>query len=339
MSGITGAYDSTTQLLVPALQAAATILILEKQKDQYDDIADQRIGLIDSAVTKYINGMDALVTSGLMGEAMGTVPDAAIFQEVDSRQTIYAAINENLQNIPAAERHIAAVNRMNENNDIVRMTAFSPEFIHILHTSSSSIRDLINGKLPIDTLIDITTDVAENDQLNGRIGNSSRVTHRSIGLTRIQMMDKGRRAMSHHIEMAQRVSPIQRQQGIQEMLGTPQGRIGLALTQAQLIQTSLQNFHNLEATGAPAKLGELQMDMQKLTARLGMEAQRGNMVNQFVPNYGALLAPQIASISEGLLGSGERTGADTGAGNSTAASQETSTNRQPNFNKDFSNPY
>lgn len=305
MSSVTGAFDSTVQLLVPALQAAATILILEKQKEQYDDIANQRIGLIDNAVTKYVNGMDALITSGLMGDAMGSVPDAAIYQEVDSRKTIYAAINENLQNVPAAERHIAAVNRMNEQNDIVRMTAFSPEFLHILHTNSSSIRDLINGKLPIDVLIDITTDVAENDQVNGRIGNSSRQTHRSVGLSRLQMMDKGRRAMAQHIAMAQDVSPIQKQQSMQEMLGTPQGRLGLALTQAQLIQNSLQNYNNLDATGDPAKMGQLQSDMQKLTARLGMEAQRGNMVNQFVPNYAGLLAPQIASITEGLLGAGE----------------------------------
>jgi len=307
MSSITGAYDSTMQLLVPALQAAATILILEKQKDQYDDIASQRIGLIDNAVSKYISGMDALITSGLMGLAMGSVPNAALYQAVDSRATIYAAINENLQNIPAAERHIAAVNRMNENNDIVRMTAFSPEFLHILHTNSSSIRDLINGKLPIDALIDVTTDVAENAQLFGRIGNSSRTTHRSLGLSRLQMMDKGRRAMAHHIDMAQKVSPVQKQQSIQDMLGTPQGRVGLALTQAQLIQNSLQNANNLQAAGDPAKMGQLQADMQKLTARLGTEAQRGNMVNQFVPNYAGLLAPQIASITEGLLGAGGAT--------------------------------
>ena len=59
MSSITGTFDSTTQLLVPALQAAATLTILNAQKDLYDDVADQRIDLIDSAVSSYVSGMDA----------------------------------------------------------------------------------------------------------------------------------------------------------------------------------------------------------------------------------------------------------------------------------------
>lgn len=314
MSSITGTFDSTVQLLVPALQAAATLTILSKQKDMYDDIADQRIDLIDDAVTNYITGMDALVTTGLVTAAFGSVPDAAIYQPVDSRETIYAAINENLQNIPAAERHIAAVNRMNEQNDIVHMTAFAPEFLHLMHKSSSTIRELIHGKLPVDSVIDVLTDDAEQAALNGRIGNTGRHTHRMLGLSRLQMQEKARRELARHSEVTQRVSPNQRQMTIQDMLGSPQDRVGLALTQAQLIQQSLQNYNNSIAAGDPSKLGQLQLEMQKLTARLGQEAQRGNMINQFVPNYAALLQPQINSISEGLLGSANQTGFRGGGG-------------------------
>ena len=330
MSSITGTFDSSTQLLVPALQAAATLTVLAYQKGLYDDVADQRIDLIDDAVTNYITVIDAMITSGLVGQAMGTVPTAILYDEVDSRDTIYAAINENLQNVPAAERHIAAVNRLNERNDIVRMTAFSPEFQHLVHHSSSTIRDLLNGKLPIDEVINVLTDDAEQAALNGRIGNTGRRNHRSLGISRLSMQRAGRAALAGHVDIAQRVSPVQRQQSMQEMLGTPAQRIGMALTQAQLIQASLQNEANAAAAGDPTKLGELQIKMQEVTARLGQEAQRGNMINQFVPNYSALLAPQINSISEGLLGSGDQTGANTG-GSTVGAGQS---NGKSNYSTD-----
>lgn len=332
MSSITGGYDSSVQLLVPALQAAATLTILSKQKDLYDDISDDRINLIDEAVTNWVDGMDALITSGLVTSAFGSVPEAILYDPVDSRETIYASINENLQNIPAAERHIAAVNRMNERNDIVRMTAFSPEFLHLAHKSSSTIRDLLNGKLPIDEVINILTDDAEQASLNGRIGNTNRRTHRSMGITRLRMQALGRREVEQQTIIAQRASPVQRQQSIQELLGTPQNRIGLALTQAQLIQNSLQNEANAAAAGDPSKLGELQIKVNKLTSRLGQEAQRGNMINQFVPDYASLLQPQIKSISEGLLGSGDRTSASTAGGNGGVGQSNGRTNYSPDPN-------
>ena len=170
----------------------------------------------------------------------------------------------------------------------------------------------MHGKLPIDEVINVLTDEAEQAALAGRIGNTSRRTHRSLGLSRLSMQRAGRAAMDASIGMAQKVSPIQRAQTMQDLLTRPSERIGLALTQAQLIQQSLQNANNATAAGNPSRFGELQIAMQKLTARLGQEAQRGNMINQFVPNYAALLAPQINSISEALLGSGDRTGASTG---------------------------
>lgn len=316
MSTITGAYDSTVQLLVPALQAAATLIILDKQKDLYEDIANRRISLIDTAVTNYVNGVDALITTGVLYDAMGTVPEAALYVPVDGRENDYQSINDGLQNIPAAERHIAAVNRMNERNDIVRMTAFSPEFLHLAHKSSSTLLDLLHGKLPIDEVINVLTDDAEQAALNGRIGNTARTTHRSLGISRLRMQELARRQIPLLTGVAQSVSPVQRQQSIQDLLTTPAQRLGMAITQAQLIQQSLQNFNNAAAAGDPQKLGELQLLMQKLTARLGQEAQRGNMINQFVPNYAAILTPQINSISEALLGSGDRTGASMGGNGS-----------------------
>lgn len=310
MSTITGTYDSSVQLLVPALQAAATLVILNKQKGLYDDIASQRIDLIDEAVTNYVDAIDALITTGIFSSAFGTVPTAILYAPVDSRQEIYDYINDGLQNIPAAERHVAAVNRMNERNDIVRMTAFSPEFLHLAHKDSSTIRDLMHGRLPIDEVLNVLTDDAEQAALTGRIGNTDRRTHRSLGLSRLSMQRAARSHMGQMVQRTQLVSPIERQQALQDLLQTPSQRLGLALSQAQLIQQSLQNQANAAAAGDPTDYAKIQAEVQKLTAKLGNEAQRGNLINQFVPNYSALLQPQIQSISEALLGSGDRTGMD-----------------------------
>ena len=334
MSFVSGTFNSGVQLLVPALQAAATLTVLSKQKDLYDDIADERISLIDNAVRSYVSAMEALITTGLTREAFGTIPEAIEYEPVDNREALYAAINENLANVPAAERQIAAVNRLNERNDIVRMTAFSPEYLHLAHSNSSKIRDLMNGKLPIDEVVNVMTDEAEQAAFTGRVGNTHRRTHRSLGLSRLGMQRAGRREMEAAIGSAQRVSPIERQQSIQDMLGTPAQRVGLALTQAQLIQNSLQNVANAEAAGDPTKLGDLLIKLAKITAKLTQEAQRGNLVNQFVPNYAGLLMPQINSISEGLLGSGDRTGVSTGG---TGVAPVGQSNGRSNYTQDPSN--
>jgi len=146
------------------------------------------------------------------------------------------------------------------------------------------------------------------------------------------MQQAARQNLDAHVNIAQRVSPVQRQQSIQDMLGTPANRVALALTQAQLIQQSLQNANNAAAAGDPTKLGQLQIGVQKLTNRLANEAQRGNLVNQFVPNYSAMLSPQINSISEALLGNADRTSASTG-GNSGQAGPGQS-NGKSNYSTD-----
>ena len=314
MSSVSGTFDSTVNLLVPALQAAATLTILSKQKGYHDDIADKRIDLIDQAVTKYIQSITALVNSGKLTDGYGKVPQAAEYVPVDALEEQFATINENLQNTPAAERLMAAANRMNEQNDIARMVVFCPAFLHNAHKISMTVRDLLNGKYPVGDVIEIMTDLAEQKAALGKIGPICNQTARMLGLSRLRAQAAGRAAHAGQASVTQQVSPIQRQMSIQDMLQTPANRISLALSQAQLIQASLQNLYNTDAAGDPAKFAEIQIELQKITSTLGQEAQRGNLINQFVPDFASILAPQVKSISQALLGSGMQTGFD-GAGN------------------------
>jgi len=312
--GLDTGIDAGVQLLVPALQAAATLTILEKQKDLYDDLADDRIELIDEAVEKYVASVLSFTGGGLARDAFGTVPDAAEFVPIDNQEELYANINDNLQNLPAAERLIVAANRMNENNDIARLLRFSPDALHQAQQNSTTILRLMHGHLEVDTLVDLTTDQAENAAFTGRTGNTRRSTARALGLRRMDMVRLGRQEMSRQADWSEKVSSTRRQLSIQDFVSTPSQKIGLQLSLAQLIQQSLQNKNNADAAGDPTKFAEFQGKMQMATAVLGQEAQRGNMINQFVPNYAAILQPAIESISESLLGSASRTGFD-GGGN------------------------
>ena len=299
--GIGEAITAAINLAMPALQAAATILILQYQKKQYDDVADKRIDLICAAVNKYTNSLDALISSGVFTKAFGRVPDAVLYEAVNPSAEQIATINDNLKALPEGRRQIEAVNRLTENNDIARMVVLDPRYLKNINLEGSQISDLLAGKLPIDDVIEVVTDVAENAAMLGRIGNTKGMTMRSLGVSRLRSQAVGRQASERLAAKLNRdVSPISRQTSLVDILQTPSQRMALALTQNQLLQQSLQNAANADAAGDPAVYAELQANLQKANNRLGVEANKGNMINQFTPNYAAILQPQIQSLTETL---------------------------------------
>lgn len=295
------AATAAINLAMPALQAAATILILKYQKGQYDDVASDRIKLMGKAVDKYTNTIDALISSGVFTTAFGRVPDAILYEAVDDSAEQIAAINDNLKAIPEARRQVEAVNRLTENNDIARMVALDPRYLKNINLEGNQICDLLAGKLPVDEVVEIITDVAESAAMLGRIGNVKGTTMRNLGISRLRAQAIGRQASERLTAKLNRdVSPIGRQMTMVDLLQTPSQRMALALTQNQLLQQSLQNAANADAAGDPAAYAKLQTQLQEANNRLGVEANKGNMINQFTPNYAAILQPQIQSLTDGL---------------------------------------
>lgn len=290
-----------TNLLMPALQAAATILILRQQKKQYDAVAGDRIRLMQEAVDNYCVAIEACISSGVFTDAFGSVPKAILYQPVDIDGEAAANLNENLKLMPDYQRQTAALNCLTVKNDITRMIALDPTYLCNIQMQAGQIKDLMAGKLPIDEVVEILTDTAEQACLNGRIGCSGGNLFRNLGISRLRAQASGRAAFERHTNQLNRdVSPISRQANIADFLQTSQQRLALALTQAQLIQQSLQNAANADAAGDPAVYAELQTKLQKINMALGVESNRGNMINQFVPNYAAILQPQIQSLTGAL---------------------------------------
>jgi hypothetical protein len=191
-----------------------------------------------------------------------------------------------------------------------------------MHKVDRQIKDLLDGKLPIDSAINVLTDRAEQDMLNGRVGNSVKTSARDLGIARLAMQERGLGMLQAQADLVQRVSPHERRLTLQDMMVKPEFRLGYALTQHQLIQNSLQNKYNLDAAGNPSAFANIQTKLQLIGTKLQVCAQKASLLNAFVPDYASILAPQIKSITGALLGEGAKT--STEAGNVQRVSEEPS---------------
>ena len=297
-------------LLVPGAQAAANILLMEQQKSDYEDIVNQQRVLLDAAVNQYISGIDALIP--LFEDAYPDVPQAAEYVPIDACCIQRATIECNIATMPRADVYASSLSRYHEQSAIVRAVVFDSRFLTSMDMASVQISDLLRGRMPVADVVEILTDNAELAALTGRIGNTRRTTARDLGLSRMRAQAAGREELrAHHGFISQAVSPLSRLGDIRDMVQTPAQRIALALTQAQLIQNSLQNLYNQQAQKSPHLLAELQTKIQKVITKLQFQANKATLVNTFVPNYAAILQPMVQSIAQAI---GDPIGSAAGVG-------------------------
>lgn len=297
-------------LLVPGVQAAANILLMEQQKSDYEDIVATQRSFLDAAVSQYISGIDALIP--LFDDAYPEVPQAAEYVPIDACCIQRATIECNIANTSRADVYARSVSRLHEQSDIVRAIVFDPRFLVNMDLVSVQISDLLRGRLPVGDIIEITGDNAELAAMTGRIGGTRRTTVRDLGLGKLRAQAMGRAEFQKHHEFIGRsISPLSRQTDIREMMQTPAQRIALALQQAQLIQNSLQNLYNQQAQKDPHLMAELQTKIQKVITKLQFQANKATLVNTYVPNYSAILQPMVQSVAQAI---GDPIGAAAGVG-------------------------
>jgi len=300
-------------LLVPALQAAANIKILDKQNDMYNDSLKTGRAMIDVAVNNYVNGVESLLPS--YASVFPDIPDVAEYVPVDPAWQQEATIRNNYYSLCKTDEYIRAVNHLHRQHDLVRAVALDPRFLANLDIASVTIQDLMTGKLPIGDLMETFTDCAERAAATGRIGNVKLTLARDIGLSKLRAQAFGRREWRDHLSsLNQDVSPIGRQVNVMSMATSPAENIALALTQTQLIQNSLQNKNNALAQKDPYLLAQLQTRLERLVFKLQLEASKGNMINTHVPNYAAILKPQIDAVFD-KIGTGVGAGLPSASSN------------------------
>lgn len=287
-------------LAVPGLQAAANIAILDRQKDHYDDVFNDQQGVVNAAVANYVTCLESLLPS--YQDAYPDVPDVAEYVPVNPCQEQGDTISCNIGHIAEGDRWAQCINRLHEQSDVVRMIAFDPRYLVKVDLYSLSVQDLLRGKLPVGDVMEVMTDTAETACLQGRIGGCRSLTSRNLGLSKLRAQSAGRDEMRREVEMFEMISPKDRRADIREMMVKPEYRISFALQQNQLIQNSVQNVFNAAAQKAPYLLAQLQTRLQLCTNKLQAEITKLGLTNTYVPNFAAILQPQINAIANTLGG-------------------------------------
>jgi hypothetical protein len=297
----TNALAWVQSLAVAGLQVAALKALLDRQKGHYDDIANQQIGFVEQAVNDYLLTLNNDLLPSFP-DAFPDVPQAAPYVPVDVQLVGFNQMVENLANIAKTEEYTVRVNHLARYNYLARMAILSPGFLNNIQQAAYQIGDLLHGRMPTGDVVEILTSQAEQDCLTGRIGASHKTTHRNLGISRLRAQAVGRNELAKHAQMLNNdVSPISAEATIHQQMISPANRLALAIQESQLIQQSLQNIYNTAAQKAPYKLAQVNAKMQAAIARLTYSANKGNMVNQFVPNYAAVFGPALQSLTGSLM--------------------------------------
>ncbi len=292
-------FSWINHLLVPGLQAAANIALLNHQKSQYDDIEQKRIGYIDAAVDQWCDCITDLLDK--VEDATDDVPEPAMYQPVSPSGEQWQTISDNLEIAPTAKAYACYINETHVEQDIIRQTLLNPKHYIVNEITWCSIHDLIKGDLAESTVVETLIRSKQKAVKFGRYGRSARQSARDLGITS-HRLQKAARAEAREERASQNrdVSPISRQVDLREMMLTPQQRIGYGVQQAQLIQNSLQNAYNACARKPPALQAKLQIMMQKCQNTMTLLAGKAGLVNSNVVDYASVLNNQLTTITNGI---------------------------------------
>lgn len=285
---------------VVAVQAALLKQMLDKQKNAYDDIAARQRSYVEKALNDYILDVNNQLIPTFQ-DAYPDVPVAAPYVAVDPAVETFNTMVSNIANMSKTQEYVQASNYLLRSNWVARAAFLEPGFLSNIRYTGQTLGQLIRGEMPIGDVVEILTDVGEQACLTGRIGNVRQSTLRALGISRLRAQVTGQRLHQEHLaSLNQNVMPLSSEATIDAQMQKPENRIALALQQAQLIQNSLQNINNTAAQKPPFRLAILQTKLQTLIARLTYDANKGNMVNNFVPNYAAVLGPAMNNVFEGI---------------------------------------
>ena len=287
---------------MPKRQAAANKEVIALQKQHYDEIYERIKSETVGAISKYIADTDALIYSDEFVDAFPDVPEAAEYVPVDPCCEQLSTIECNISTADRADALARYVTRLHEQNDLAHALSHNPYFLTDLDMMMQGIQALMRGTLPVGDVVEIVGDAAEQAALTGRVGNTKKRIARDLGISKLRAQAAGRREFREATSWANSdVTPLQRVMDVRSMQTGPGERIALALSQAQLIQNSLQNKNNALAQKDPYLMARVQATISKHVTELQMRASAAMMQNTFVPNYAATIVPKYDNYA-GLLG-------------------------------------
>lgn len=310
-------FSWVNHLLVPGIQAAATLGLLKYQDSQIDEANDKRVKLVEFAVKHWTDCIDKMI--GRVEDAIDDVPEPAMYQPVSPSGEQLETIADNDEALRYTQEYAERSNEYRVALDLAREALLNPSAEALRTLAWTQIGDLINGKISVSKVLRITTDDAEAAVINGRIGTTCAITRVHLGVEQENAQASGRAEQRlERASMNRDVSDISRQFNLEEWMLKPDFRIGAALQQAELIQNAAQNAYNACAKKPPFLLQKIFLEIEKCKATLQAEVSKAGMIDSFVPNYAGVLQDSIGQLSRGvggLFGGG----VNTFAGNPTAS--------------------
>lgn len=292
----TNALAWAESLVAIGIQVAAMKWMLDKQKRSYDEISNKQIKYLEDAVDHFMLMVNTELIPAIPG-AFPEVPQAAEYVPVNVDDITFQTFTADLNATRQGALMIDALNTTVRNNYRARLFLLSPTILGALAREADQINSLLDGCADNSDIMEIFTDVNDNALATGRIGNMAGMTAAALGATRMRLQAAGREALHRHLQgLNVNVSPISAEARLSEYFSKPENKVGFAIQQGQLIQNSMQNLFNTMAQKPPARKAVITAKMQAAMAKLQLEANRGNLVNHYVPNYAGIFGPAMQSF-------------------------------------------
>ena len=287
-------------LAIPALQAAATLTLLNFQNDIAEDRIDDSQRIITQARDRYCQCLEELLP--LLEQATDDVPLASDYNPVSVGGSYFESLKETVQLAQFAREYTELYGAIGRDTDLTRLRSLNPLYDETQDKIWQQLLSYTCGETPVDVAIEISGDAAETNAINGRLG-TCQLTSRKLGANSLSMSQLGRSEKRLEEENLNRnVSPLDRNLSVERFVVDPAQRVQWDIEQAQLIQQSIQNAFNLCAKKDPYLLQEWQVRMQCCVTDLQTALSNASAELGFVPNYLGAFGPQINSLFQGSSG-------------------------------------
>ena len=305
-------FDWVRQLLIPGVQAAANILLINKQRSDYDEIADDRRQDIDVAIEQFCICVDSVMDA--WDEGAPKTPEAAEYVPVDCCDEYLETVCCNLKNMGKSQEYIDAINRFHNQQAITRQVLIDGKYEEKALLMSCQIADLAAGKVGIDTTFESLDDSVEVANATGSLGGACRSRRQDLGVTKLRLQREAFDRELQFRQSQQQIFPTGSLADIRDMMKRPEQAMQWALLQAQLIQNSLQNKFNLDAVGDPTIAERTLARLTNCNAKLQGNLSKALVRSEFVANYAGLLQPAISGVAQGIgsLANGAFNGQESG---------------------------
>lgn len=259
----------------------------KKQSEAANEVAFYQLILNKKAQDAYNQGYDELIDdilgdpSGYAGTRVEGVPYVPTSLDVSLADVIAA----NTGNFGGIAEMIRSANRETTANDMRRLEAMIPGGSQTLAQGGKAAYSMMRGEIPQDVQDAIMSARAEQTGQMGTPGGFGPAYNKDLGITSLDLMQQGTSMFGQITNMAEQLSPVNRQMATGQMFFQPSAGAALNLEQAQLGQQSGQNIANLAATPDPAKVMESQLRGVKLNTTAAMASGAAAAYNPAIPPY------------------------------------------------------